>query len=238
MKFKNHALFISILFLTTFGLLSSGTTFKAIADSQDLSIDPVYQETPVWCWIAVGEMVFKHYGLPNVNPVGDYQCGVVGALAGPYSPCWNNCLRCTVPAGYMQNVRNMLIEYPRIVRRNVDRSATQLSATYIGSALSSDQVKEELDANRPIIAGINTSGFAPAPGQSMHVCLIVGYDEDDDGVLTLTVNDPFPYDIVNPSQENPFDAAGGNSNGDGSYTIQYSTFRRRLAWNSSIYMIE
>src|SRR5689334_6854940 len=45
-----------------------------------LVVAPVQQETEVWCWLAVGEMVFRYYGLPSVNGFGDYQCGIVGAL--------------------------------------------------------------------------------------------------------------------------------------------------------------
>lgn len=63
----------------------AGQSFKV------LPVPPRYQETPVWCWVAVGEMVFRYYGIPNMNGPGNYQCGVIGALAGPYSPCWGNC---------------------------------------------------------------------------------------------------------------------------------------------------
>ena len=238
MKFRWRLRHAFLILLLSFALLTSSTPGKALAESQDLNIDPVYQETPVWCWVAVGEMVFKHYDLPNVNPGGDYQCGIIGTLAGPSSPCWNDCGRCVVAAGYMQNIREMLTFYPRVIRRYIDPDAKQLSASYDRGALSESQVKEELDENRPVIAGINPSGFPPAPGQSMHVSLIVGYDEDEDGDLILTVNDPFPYDLVDPHRTNPFEAAGGNSNGDGSYTINYSSFRRNLVWNSSISKIE
>src|ERR1700759_4403447 len=78
------------------------------ARDADLSIDPVMQNTPVWCWLAVGEMVFKYFDVPNVNPAGIYQCGIIGTIAGPYSPCWSDCTRCVVGAGQASNITNML----------------------------------------------------------------------------------------------------------------------------------
>jgi hypothetical protein len=58
----------------------------AAADEQ-LPISPVFQQNPVWCWAAVGEMALRYLGYPSINPVGDYQFGIVGPLGGS---CWSN----------------------------------------------------------------------------------------------------------------------------------------------------
>src|SRR2546421_11035235 len=87
---------------------------------EQLSISPVAQETPEWCWLAVGQMIFQHFNIRNVNPAGDYQCGIVafwGAVPTPYGwqgPCMANCYRCPLPAGSFDTIRAMLSQYPRL----------------------------------------------------------------------------------------------------------------------------
>jgi hypothetical protein len=47
-----------------------------------LEIFPVCQQTPVWCWAAVGEMVFRYYDVPTINTRCGYQCGIFSDWAG------------------------------------------------------------------------------------------------------------------------------------------------------------
>jgi len=56
--------------------------------AEQLSIDPEIQSSPVWCWLAVGKMVFRHFDIENVNPL-NYQCGIVGlgALGSANEAC-------------------------------------------------------------------------------------------------------------------------------------------------------
>jgi hypothetical protein len=43
-------------------------------------------------------MVFRYYNIPNVNPAGILQCGVVGVMVG--NPCAADCRCCSnLPAG-------------------------------------------------------------------------------------------------------------------------------------------
>lgn len=62
----------SVTFLTLF-LIFSGTQAHA---NKFLNTPVVKQETPVWCWAAVTEMVLRAYNKPSVSPRG-YQCGIV-----------------------------------------------------------------------------------------------------------------------------------------------------------------
>ena len=202
----------------------------ANAVDAELSIPPVAQRTPVWCWVAVGEMVFEHFGVPNVNPVGNYQCGIIGALAGPYHPCWSDCGRCVVPAGTPQNITNMLFQYPRIAGQLTRQSIDGVRSRRVLRALTDEQVREELDNDRPIIAGINPSGVAGPFAQ--HVALIIGYEDVDDQLI-LTVNDPYPYQFVG-NRFDPYLRAGGEGSG-GQYRINYNNFRRGLSWSESFY---
>ena len=209
-----------------------GAVFAPTAKADaELSISPVVQRTPVWCWVAVGEMVFEHFGIPNVNPVGEYQCGIIGSLAGPYHPCWGDCTRCVVPAGNPQNITNMLSMYPRIAGQLTRQSIRGISSRRTLRALTMEQIKGELDNDRPIIAGVSPAGVTGPFAQ--HVALIIGYEEDEDDRVTLIVNDPYPYQYAG-NRADPYLLAGGQG-GNGQYRISYDSFRRRLAWSESFY---
>ena len=215
--------FSLIIILSIFG--------TAYAGRKKLSIDSVTQESPLWCWLAVGEMVFKHYEVPSVN--SDYQCGIIGALAynaGNLS-CDANCRNCSmVSAGNYQGILNMLKIYPPMAYKRNNEAVDGLTVRYNANSLTREQVKKEIDADRPIIAGISPSGYPVNYGTrvaSEHAILIIGYDESDSD-FTLTVNDPYPY-----SSTDPYTKAGGDSNGDGSYDIDINTLKNTLKWRES-----
>lgn len=217
MRLRIAALTMGILFFTT----------SAIAN--DLDIAPRLQETYVWCWVAVGQMVFEHFDIPNVNPAGDYQCGIIGLLAAGSMrhDCAFRCQNCTVPAGSAAGVKNMIEEYPRRVASVGDEDVARLEASYRPNALSFAAVQAEIDDDHPIIAGISPSGRPSRWATSQHVALIVGYDDDGDEPRLL-VNDPYPF-----SGANPYIAADAEGNADGSYWISYASFRNRLDWAES-----
>lgn len=213
-----------------------GTASGVEAKSKDLGISPRLQNTPVWCWVTVLQMVFEHYDIPNVNPGGDYQCGIIGALAGPNHVCFQDCRRCIVSAQSLEHIRAAIPFYPDAVEFLTRRPVRNLNAQSQFSRLSKSEVKTEIDAKRPIIVGISFDNM-PRP-LSQHVALIVGYDEDRNGNLTLTVNDPFPYDLPQFARnKNPYVAAGGKDNFDGSFTIDYDKFKSGLSWKETIYNI-
>src|SRR5205814_7234312 len=102
MKTKLGAIALTLL------LLAGNMT---AVSAETLSISPVMQETPDWCWLAVGQMIFEHFNIPAVN--GDYQCGIVafwGARPTPYGwqgPCMSNCRACPLPAGSFSTIQAM-----------------------------------------------------------------------------------------------------------------------------------
>ena len=195
----------------------------------DLSISPVQQDTPEWCWLAVGEMVFRYYDIPNLNPAGIYQCGVVGVMVGGF--CAQDCRYCAnLPASSVENIARMITAYPRFARNYLrDQDIKQLTARIAVRPLRAQEIRDEIDAGRPIIAGISPAGSGAFGPQ--HAVLIIGYDGDDDS-MNLTVNDPYPYGF-----SSPYEAAGGNG-GSGQYTIPYLNFRSRLRWSQSVYKID
>jgi hypothetical protein len=96
-----------------------------------LAILPVMQQTPSWCWLATGEMIFKYYHIPPNAP--NYQCGEARGQGANFTglpgqlavagPCWANCLPC----------------------------ATFLQASMSLVPLTQGQIKAEIDAGHPII---------------------------------------------------------------------------------------
>jgi hypothetical protein len=205
-----------------------------------LSIPPVFQETPVWCWLAVGEMVHRYYGLPTLNPAGDFQCGLVATLAGPNSPCWTNCGNCIGSAGNYgpvnQVVADMVRRYPEVLRNMNRYDGPTLTVQWRYSALSDNEITNEIDAERPVIAGISPSGY-PQNVQSEHVALVIGYEATDEG-MNVIVNDPFPFNRPPFNQRtNPYTAQGGQSLGNGRYSIAAARFRQGLVWRETFYNI-
>lgn len=195
-------------------------------DDRTLEVRPAFQETPVWCWVAVAEMVFRYYGVPNGNPVGNYQCGIVGgvklALDGR-GDCYANCANCIVPAGSAEYLRKVLELYPSLV--NWHYSLNAYTRDY---ALRAKDVALNITNDRPVIAGINPSGTDTNFGGSQHVALIVGHKNDG---KTLVINDPFPYSSVGL---HPYEHAGGVMLRPGQWSISYDDFVEKLDWNESV----
>lgn len=212
------------LLLASFLLLSATAHGQS---SKTLDIDPVYQQTPVWCWAAVGEMVFRYYGVENINPAGHFQCGIISLL---HPACNVNCLNCVVGAGSLATMNQMLTGYPRTAS-GVTGTYTRITTSVRTRPLTLRQVRAEIDAGRPIIAGISPSGYKRAASVSEHVALIVGYDDEE-----LLVNDPFPFSSQFFAAD-PYLSSGGRVESEGQYRIAYDDFVSRLRWRESIYTI-
>jgi hypothetical protein len=214
--------------------LNCGTT-----NPTTIFIPPVQQETEVWCWLAVGEMIFKYYGLPTVNPAGDYQCGIVGAVGysvnGACDPCNLNCGNCIRPAGSSSMISYMLTVYPKVACKNLFLNNKTLNNSFVSNFLSADFLIKELNQNRPVIAGINPGSQFILSGNSQHVALIKGYYYDINNNLILKINDPFPYWTKGVD---PYILSGAISNGDLSYQIPFANFVNGLKWNTSWYNID
>lgn len=209
-----------------------------IINPTTILIPPVQQETEVWCWLAVGEMIFKYYGLPTVNPVGEYQCGIVGAIGysmnGACDACNVNCGNCIRPAGSPIMISYMLTNYPKIACRNLFINNKTLNNSYIANYLSTSFLINELNQNRPVIAGISPGSLFVLPGNAQHVALITGYYYDSNNNLILKVNDPYPYWTQGVD---PYLSNGAVANGDLSYQIPFTNFVGGLKWNISWYNI-
>lgn len=208
-------------------LVSSNPT---LAD-ETLSISPVVQQTPVWCWAAVTEMVLDHFGVENASPVGNFQCAVVAA-AGAVSnrpDCYYDCGRCVVPAGTASNLIFWMESYSEVASQALGRQVADVNATYRSGALRKNAVVNEIDDGNPVIAGISPGQRISMRGGSQHVALIVGYEDDGN---VLIVNDPFPF--ADAGWTDPYAAAGAELIERGQYRISYGDFVQGLGWRESI----
>lgn len=178
-------------------------------------------------------MVLQYFDVPCVNPAGDYQCGLIGWFFGPNSPCYHNCFNCAVPARSAYDIRNLFVLYPQQAGLLVLGQSIRLDFAGSFTHIGKDAIENSIDNGSPIVTGISPDGFFR--GISEHVAVIVGYEEDDEGKLTLTVNDPFPFDATVFSAQNPYIKAGGIDNGDGSYQIGYREYVTFLQWHETFY---
>lgn len=200
-----------------------------ITGSRTLAIPPIYQQSEVWCWAASAEMIFRAYGLPNLNPAGNFQCGIVGAYYGPNHPCYSNCNLCQSGIGTMSQMKVLIDQYG-LFSNNFTRSPV-LSSRISLSALTFNNTASEINSGRPILAGISPNGYS-YPNISEHVVVIVGYVINNQG-QTLVVNDPFPYEAF-PLLRNPYTSNGGILMQLGRYSISYSAFVSQMRWGNTL----
>ena len=195
-----------------------------------LPIVPVGQLTPSWCWVSCGEMIFKYYGVCCINPVGVYQCGIIG-LIGPV--CNNNCTLCPVPAQSMNNIQNMLARYPQVAASICYSPNKSVNSYDVLGPLTISQVITEVDSQRPILSGINTDGVVTGI-EPKHATLVVGYSIEN-GIPFLIINDPFPYNYA--LGPNPYLIKGGIELQPFQYKISYRDYVWGMAWNRSLIYI-
>lgn len=195
--------------------------FSPCSNSKVLPIRPVTQATPVWCWVAVSEMLLRHYGIPNLNEGGNYQCALIAnELEGSCRRFCGN-PECIVPAGSVDRIIDAIESYADLA------SNDSVHAEHEDDALSPDAVVLDIENENPIIAGISPGGNTG--GVSAHVALIVGYEREGN---MLIVNDPFPFSEAR--MPNPYLQNGGERRKPGQYRISRENFIDELNWNESI----
>lgn len=198
------------------------------ANAKTLSVPAVDQKLSSWCWLAAAEMVFRYYRVPAIHSV--YQCGLAASFFG--GPCAVDCRYCNVGSGPVETIGTVITNYPGFARRYTGRNGPDLAADVSHEALSAEDLINEIDADRPVIAGISPhSRFLP-PGLSEHAIVIIGYEGSDEQDLQVLVNDPFPYSSA--GIPNPYTSNGGRQVGALRFRISYRALVERLAWRNTI----
>lgn len=192
-----------------------------------INIAPVQQRTQMWCWLTCGQMVFTHFGITPRNGWG-FQCDIISIY---YPVCATNCTGCVVGANSAATLRDMISKYSQTRWAN----AARIDCDYVARALTTAQIRTEIDADRPIITGICPSGTTGRP-VSEHVALLIGYSAgtftgNGNACFMVRINDPYPY----PRGQNPYLKAGGTRVAGTTlqYEIEYDAFRTKLVWGES-----
>lgn len=189
-----------------------------------LGVTPIAQQTPVWCWAATIEMVFRYHGAPNLNPGGNMQCAIV---ATRHPACWSNCFNCVVSAGAMANMVGAMSAYRNVARQS--RRPFPSLAFYMQGRQSFAAIARSIDLSRPIIAGISPGGGVYPPGMSEHAIVLIGYDDIS---RTIILNDPMPY----PAHLNPYARIGARRLMAGRYEVPYSQLVQILGYRDTIFI--
>lgn len=201
-----------------------------------LAVAPSLQQTPVWCWAASAEMVFRYYGLPNLNPSGNYQCGIVGAWFNN-TACFFDCGLCRVGIGPMSNQHELIVGYGQFARAFGVQSRV-LSASLIFRALTAAEIKAEIDDGRPVVIGLSPGQAFALPNLSQHIAVLIGYDFTA-GEPRVIVNDPFPFGIFPyNTAPHPYLSRGAVEVRTGQYVISLSAVSSGLVWGNTIYGIQ
>jgi hypothetical protein len=187
------------------------------ANSTVLSIPPIAQQAPEWCFAASSAMILNYLGYPNLNLAGDYQCGVVGAQGGS---CAAFCGTCLDGGGTMPRVALIIRSYQIAAMQMVGYENPTVNLRESG-ILSPGQIINQIDNNGPILAGISPGQvpYPPGFGVSQHAIVIVGYIGGPSN-LNVVINDPYPY----PTLADPYVASGAVKLQPGQYSVPFTIF--------------
>jgi hypothetical protein len=193
-----------------------------------LGMTPVAQQTHVWCWAASAEMVLEYFRLPNLNPGGNYQCGIVAVYYGPNSTCWYDCFSCVATIGTATALQSVINGYGYVASQF--GPSRILTSRVVFAPLSFNATAQQIDQGRPLVAGISPHGYS-YPNVSEHAVVIVGY-QNEPGVQRIIINDPFPYGAY--ATPDPYTGVGGVQLAPGRYSISYTTLISSLRWGNTI----
>ncbi len=195
-----------------------------------VAIPPVQQQTLMWCWAAVSEMVLSHYRFTHDKSDGSYQCSIVKSLGGT---CRRGCEYCVKGVDTIWHLSTVIRDYQKIGQGgSAQRGKGKFRVIPKKKRLSPKQIIRHIESGNPIIAAISPSGmgYLYPDGMGEHVVVIVGYD-DENPSFTILINDPMPFESLG---YDPYLAVGGKLTIPGQYWIDYDIFVRSLIYKDSI----
>jgi hypothetical protein len=230
------------------GPFSCHATFQRLSDLQlkTLPIAPLAQPKPLWSWITVGEMVFRHYGVivAKDTPDSSAQCTMVRTLfsGSEQFQCNSNCSLCeSMSGGSSLEVAGMLTGFPRKLAAT-GRPAPRL---YVAGApvLPASEMLRELEQGNPVLVGLNPGApFTVQAGLNRflpptHAALVTGYLKTSAETWYL-VSDPYPFPdlLTNPylgQQGVPVMGLRQGAPVPVAYWIRESALKSGLQWTES-----
>jgi len=162
-------------------------------------------------------MALETLGFPDLNPVKNYQCGVVAVA---FEDCQDDCTKCVTSLGSLPNLVGVLDRYRDLSVEQVGFTYSDSFGPNYASHPSWGHIKSSLDMSYPVIAGISPDAKPDDPAQPEHTVLITGYDGNyrGTGEEWVIVRDPFPY----AKGASPYTAAG--------YAYDATSGRAKLPW--------
>lgn len=220
---------IGLLFLAAAS--ASLTAYPAHAQRTELKVPVIVQQTPVWCWAAAASMALKLLGYPDINPVRNYQCGVVAAA---FRNCDDDCTKCVTSLGSMTELVGVLDRYRDLSLELNAPSHAQLNPNYQANPRWT-RIKRSLDLSYPVIAGISPDAKPDDPAASQHTVLITGYEDDYHGTGEdwVILKDPYPY----ARGANPYTSAGYSyASASGKARLPWRVLRDRMNLTSAVFL--
>lgn len=132
-----------------------------------LNVPLIAQKTEQWCWAASAEMILNYHGYPNEHT----QC-----VQANYKFENNNCCNNPTPTDCIHP------GWPEFEKFGYDYYTTEW-----GNALSWEDLKKEIDSNRPFVFAW---GWKNSPSSMGHMMTLVGYSENEN-IRMVYINDPW-----------------------------------------------
>jgi len=170
-------------------------------------------------------------GFPNINPVNDYQCGVVAAA---FPACDADCTKCDRALDSMKGLVGLLVRYRQLSLHGKRAVKASFSPNYVADP-DLARIQRSLDLSYPVIVGISPQQRPRYPEQAAHAVLITGYEDDylGTGETWVVVRDPYPYtddDNIWLNKGYPYAAETGRA------LVPWPALRDRMNLTSAVFL--
>lgn len=178
-------------------------------------------------------MALKFLGFPDINPVKNYQCGVVAAA---FPECEDDCTQCEVALDKMPSFVTLLNRYRRRTAHGYPTVPRKSFSPKYVAYPDFARVKQSIDRSYPVIGGISLDAGPTDPDYAQHAVLITGYDDDHlgSGEPWVVVLDPYPYE----AGASPWAKAGYHPRRrGGKLLVPWSFVRDRMNLRSAVFLV-
>ncbi|MFN7965865.1 MAG: hypothetical protein U0V87_09300 [Acidobacteriota bacterium] len=195
------------------------SSLQAAEEIRKLDVPPIFQRADQWGYLAVSEMVLRHYGLPPAGSNETYQCGIASLFMpkAEAAACRSECLQCAIKPGTSSDIESTVEQFPSRVGAVLGLPTTQLIAIDRPTPLELPALITRLDAGKPVIATILGD----------RAVLIVGYRSGRNPMVLFNDPDPGAAVLYKAFDAEPGPVAGG-------WWVEYDVLRNRLGWSNTV----